>query len=290
LSADYQISSLRFGGSATTPNWVSTKLDVDWNPSAPLHLTLGLLYSGAEYSDSGSTTLFMPRVAARYDVAPALALFGWFAPELRAPSYRNRIMRAPFVDRRIALRPERVPVNVAVGARYSGDATTLEARIAFETAANTPVVVAEADTTGALRYDHVDTRTMMMRAIVQTQPFDRLGLVVEAEYRDAVVDANDAAVPMVPQIDARVRGEYRMSETIGLTAAVRFESEQTVTLEESSRTIPSRLLLDVGGDYRLSNSIGIFAEITNLLGADYQLWDGYVAPGLEARGGVRITF
>jgi hypothetical protein len=294
LGVDYQIATLRYGRSQSTPNWVDAHLDFEWHPNPQLLLTVGGFYAGAQFSDSGSTTLMLPRVSARLQAAPALALYASYSPELRAPSYRNRIMRSPYVERTIVLRPELVPLSIAAGARLTGSATTLDARVLFETAENTPVVTADSAATGVLRYDHVDSRTLAIRGSVETRILSALGLLAEAEIRSAVETSSDEQLPMTPQIDVRLRGDYELGEALGLHATLRYESAQRVSLgdrrSDLAREIDARMLLDAGATLQFSPAIGLFAEATNLLGASYDLWDGYVAPGIELRAGARITF
>ena len=290
LGIDYQISSLQYGGPSKTPNWVTARVEGEWHVDPRLLLMAGVMYGGGQYSDSGTITMLLPRVSARFQASPSLSLFAWYAPELRAPSYRNRIMRAPYVDRRIVLRPERVPINVAAGARLSGESITVDGRVVFESADNTPVVAADSAGRGALRYAHVDSRTLGLHASVQTQVGPSLALLGEAHVRSAVDVETDEQLPMVAQIEALLRGDYRISNALGLFSSLRYESAQNVTLGESPRTIPSRILLDAGGSYQLSTGVGLFVEVTNILGSSYELWDGYDAPGIEARAGARVMF
>ncbi|MBC8144740.1 MAG: TonB-dependent receptor, partial [bacterium] len=290
LGADYQISTLKYGGSARTPNWVAANFELDWHPNPQLLLTAGARYSGAQHSDTGSTNLFLPRVSARYQASRSLSLFAWYAPELRAPSYRNRIMQSPYVDRKMVLRAERVPVNVAAGLRFSSDAVTLEGRVLFETADNTPVVNEDSSVGGALFYHHVESRTLALRASAQMQLLPSLALLVEAQIGSSVDVATDDQLPMTPLIDARLRADYSLSNALGLFAAMQYKGEQNTTLDASDLVIAAHVLVDAGASYQLSDAFAVFAEVTNLLGTSYEVWGGYEAPGFEARGGVRFTF
>jgi outer membrane receptor protein involved in Fe transport len=290
IGVDYQIASLQYGRSAKTPNWVEAKAELEWRASPSLLLTPGIVYSGAQYQDSGSTTLLLPRLAARYEASPELSLFAWYAPELRAPSYRNRIMRSPYVDRQIVIDPERVPISIAAGARFGSASTTLEGRVLFETAERTPVVAADSAMKGMLRYRQVDSRTLELRASLGAELADRLGALIEARVRSAVDDATDEQLPMTPQMELAVRADYALASAITLQASARLVSSQRVALERDSREIPSHLIVDAGATWSPTNALAIVAEITNLLSTSYELWDGYSAPGAELRGGVRLTF
>ena len=134
------------------------------------------------------------------------------------------------------------------------------------------------------------SRTLAIVASAQTQITDALGALVEATIGSSVDEATDEQLPMTPQIDLRVRADYALTEALSLMATGRFESEQRVSLAEGSRVLPARMLLDAGASLDISSTIGLFVEVTNLLGTSYDLWDGYSAPGLELRGGARLTF
>jgi outer membrane cobalamin receptor len=190
------------------------------------------------------------------------------------------------------LRPERVPVNITGGARFSGESTTLEVRGFFEKAQNTPVVVA-VDTTGTLQYQHVDSRTIGAEAIARMQFSPRLSAEADLTVHSAVEETSGAELPMTSALDLRARADYGITDALGVFGAATFQSEQHTTLEGTNvpadlRTISARILLSAGASYRFMPSIEAFAEITNFLGYHYDLWQRYSAPGFEGRIGVRM--
>jgi outer membrane receptor for ferrienterochelin and colicin len=227
----------------------------------------------------------------RYELNETISLFGWFIPELRAPSYRNRIMEAPYVDREIVLKPESVPVRLAGGVRLTTEPMVIEARATFESAVNTPVVTA-ASTAGHLRYDHVDTRTVGAEGSIQLHVIPNIDIEGDAVIRSATVVDLDQQVPMTPQIDLRGRINYAVTPAIELFGTLDFKTAQQTTLADSLfnddlRQIPARFLLGGGGSYKVSDVFELFVGISNLLNYSYDWWQNYSAPGFEIRGGVR---
>lgn len=290
---DYSTTSLRYATPTLSPAYVALQGDLEWQPLPRLFLIGGLLYANGQNSDSGSSTLIMPRFSARYELSPMVSLFGWFAPELRAASYRDRMMAAPYVSREILLRPERVPVRLAVGARVAVEGITAEARGFVEKGENTPVVVATLP--GELSYAHVDSRTVGVAANIKLHPASALAVEGEALFRSTVDDSLDRDLPMIPSSEFRARATYSINSELQLFSTLLYQSAQQTRLfgtEQSTERveIPSRFLLSAGASYQFVEKIEGFAEITNLLGQKYYLWENYLGPGFEIRGGIRATF
>jgi outer membrane receptor protein involved in Fe transport len=294
--ADFQTTSLNYSIPTQTPSFFSAHGDLEWQPSSRVFLGAGLVFGSSGRSDTaGSVSLLMPRLSARYEASEQLSLFGWFAPELRPASYRDRIMDAPYVDRQIILRPERVPVNLSGGARFVIGETRVEARGFFESAESTPVVVVEGSTPGVLRYDHVDSRTVGAAASAQIAILPNLSIAGDAIFRSATVADTDEELPMTPAIDLLARGDFNLDPTIDIFATLQFQTDQRTSLSDSllpneARRIPARLLLGGGASYRIMQNLQAFAEVSNLLNYTYELWQNYEAPGFEIRGGVRMKF
>ncbi|MDB5034092.1 MAG: hypothetical protein JWQ98_1333 [Chlorobi bacterium] len=290
---EFSSTSLRYTAATNTPTFLSFHGDAEWRPSRSLFLTGGIVVANGDNSDSGSSSLIMPRLSLRYEASRALSLFGWFAPELRAATYRDRIMAAPYVDRDIVLRPERVPVRLAAGGRLSLESITLEGRVFFESAGNTPIVTASG-LPGELHYDYIASRTIGAMAAARLLITPTLTLDADAVIRSAV-DSLNRAMPMIPAVDLRARADFALNREIDLFGSLLVQTEERTVLSDSAATtgelrLPMRFLLGAGGSYRLLEHLSVFAEITNLLANQYELWQNYSVPRFEIRGGVKGTF
>jgi outer membrane receptor protein involved in Fe transport len=100
---------------------------------------------------------------------------------------------------------------------------------------------------------------------------------------------------MHPQIDMRGRIDYRLNQKLGLFATLAFQSAQRTVLADSAlpeklREIGSRALIGGGASYGITDNLGIFAEFSNLLNYNYEVWQNYLAPGFEIRAGIRGKF
>ncbi|MEO5929776.1 MAG: hypothetical protein ABIR47_07580 [Candidatus Kapaibacterium sp.] len=289
----FSSTSLRYTAATNTPTFFSFHGDAEWHPSRSLFLTGGLVVASGDNSDSGSSSLIMPRLSLRYEASNVLSVFGWFAPELRAATYRDRIMAAPYVDRDIVLRPERVPVRLAAGGRLSLEGFTLEGRVFFERASNTPIVTA-LGLPGELHYDYIASRTIGGMVSSRFLITPRLTLDADAVIRSAV-DSLSRALPMIPAVDLRARADFSLNREIDLFGSLLVQTEERTVLSDSAATtgelrLPMRFLLGAGGSYKVLENLSVFAEITNLLASQYELWQNYSAPRFEIRGGVKGTF
>lgn len=292
LETEYETTSLLYTVPTQTPALLAARATAEWRPSESVLLTGGLLYASGESSDGESTTLVMPVASLRYDLSPTATLSLALSPELRPPSYRDRIMAAPYVNREILLRPEKVPVSVAAGGHLLVDGIALDGRVFYRAAENTPVVVADSGATGSLRYDHVDSRSVGLAASLRWQTTPELAIAADAVVQSAVETGSSQQLPMTPQIDLRGRGDFLLTPLLTIFGTVEFQSARSIALVSTPALpdLPADFLLGAGGSYRILPSLEAFAEVTNLLNSSYERWWGYQAPGFEIRGGIRGTF
>ena len=270
----------------------------EWGAAKGLFVTLGAIAASGGYSDGDTTvgtsaTLIMPRASARYEISRSLAIYGRFAPELRAPSYRARMMRAPYVDANMPLRPEKLPLALAAGLRIGTGETDLELEGAFETTENSPVVTL-GDAAGILEYTHRDASILRLQGSFRTRMNDDLTVNGRITVEKATDDVTDRQLPMRPILSARAIAIWDFTERLTLDADILFEGEQNVTFDATTLptgvtdgTLGSRFLLGVGGTYALTSGFDLFARLSNGIGQIYESWQGYEAPGIEVRGGVR---
>ena len=295
VAAGYNSISLDYDRPTESLDHLYLKGSGDWSPASGLFVTVGFIAARSDFSDSGSSTLVMPRGAIRYELSRTIGLFGRFVPELRAPSYRTRIMAAPFVDAEIDLRPERVPIDLAAGVRVGFGRTDLEVEAGYAEADNTPVVTLGA-AEGTLLWVHRPSQTITLAGRLRSEVSDRADLHAELGVNTDTDRDTDQQLPMRPVIEARVGTEVRATEKLGLTGSLLFQSERNVTYDTRllpagvEATLDSRFLVDLGGTWELAEQFQLFAEVTNLLALDYSKWQGYQGEGLEVRIGGRGRF
>lgn len=296
IRAAFTSTTLRYATATQTPAYVSASGEVEWRAAATTRLSIGLVAASGQNSDSGSSSLVMPRAAVRHDLDSSLMLFAWFAPELRAASYADRVLHAPYARREMVLRPERVALSAAAGGRWTGRALTIEARLFAEKSDGTPVVVADA-VDNAQTWQYPSTTTFGVAAGFEVELNEHLGVQVDALFRRTVLDDLDETAPLRPAAEVHARVSY-VPDPVG--RALRFHG--TADIRTSQRAVlgsntvpmvdpelPARLLFGCGGTYQLLENLQATADITNLLNYKHDLWLGYSAPGFEIRGGIRVT-
>ncbi|MGE3800044.1 MAG: TonB-dependent receptor [Candidatus Kapaibacterium sp.] len=293
----YQSTSLDYDTITSNPDFVEASGMVEWSPSPGLFVTAGGIIAHGGFSDSGSSTLLMPRGAIRYEVSENLAIFGRFAPELRAPSYRSRIMQASYVNREITLRPEKVLIRGGGGVRLTAGKFNIEGEAFFEKSENRPVVTLVGEA-GELRWSHRDSRTVGVRGGLNATVGEKIALFGELTIANSVDEVTDEQLPMHSTIEAEGRVNFSLTDEIHIFGTLNFVGEQNITSDFTTlpagieRTIDPQFLLGGGAEYRLTNdpNVSLFAEVTNLLAQSYQWWQNYEAPGLELRVGARARF
>ena len=291
----YRTVSLDYDRPTQSVDFLEAEGVGEWSPSAGLYVTVGLVAARGDYSDSGSNSLIMPRAAVRYELNRTLGLFGRFAPELRAPSYRARSRSAPYADAEIELRPERVPIDLAAGVRIGAGRTDVEVEAGYAAGENTPVVTIGGDA-GVLQYAHRDFNTITLAARATSELTDKINLRGEFTLSTDVDDSTDQQLPMRPVLETRLGGDLRATEKLDFTASILFQSEQNVTWDPLllpagvDNTLDPRFLVDVGATYQLIEHLQLFADLTNLLALNYDAWQGYAGEGIEVRVGGRGRF
>jgi outer membrane receptor protein involved in Fe transport len=168
---------------------------------------------------------------------------------------------------------------------------TLGGRFFYRSAENTPVVVA-ADTpmVGWLQYEYTDSRSVGLAADFRWHAAQALDLSGDAVLQSAVATGTNHRLPMTPDVDVRLRGDFILSPSITIFGTAAFQSAQAVSLDSTLPDLGSRFILGAGGAYKILSSLEAFAEVTNLTNGSYELWRNYQAPGLELRAGIRGTF
>jgi len=282
----FATSSLQYDLATQAASSVSLSADVEWSPTVSLLVRGGLLYASGKNSDSGSANLVLPRIGLRYAVDERLMVFGDFSPHMRPSVYQTLLREAPYVDREITLRAERVPVRLVGGLRYTPGSTTLEGRVFYESGTNRPVVVADTGGHGVLRYEYVRSTTVGVEGWVTLHPFEDIRMTTEGRIVAAKADSLNRGLPMHPTMELRGTATWRTTPDLETLASLLYLSEQRVRLVDEE-TLGTRVLLNVAAVYNVAPQLDIFAEVSNLLGVSYDSWAKYSAPGFEVRGGAR---
>jgi outer membrane cobalamin receptor len=96
--------------------------------------------------------------------------------------------------------------------------------------------------------------------------------------------------------------EIPYEEKLGIKGAVSFRPLKELTINgwteyigsrespETNTTLDAFLLLNAGAEYQINETFGVYAKLLNLMGQEYEIWNGYQERPLQIFGGLTIKF
>ncbi|MEX0723044.1 MAG: hypothetical protein WD053_04170 [Gracilimonas sp.] len=97
-------------------------------------------------------------------------------------------------------------------------------------------------------------------------------------------------------------GDIPYEEKLGLKAAVSFKPVKELTINgwteyigsrnspETNSELSSFLLLNAGAEYQINETFGVYAKLLNIMGQDYEIWNGYTERPFQMFGGLTVKF
>lgn len=97
-------------------------------------------------------------------------------------------------------------------------------------------------------------------------------------------------------------GDIPYEEKLGAKAAVSYKPVKELTINgwteyigkrnspETNSELSSFLLLNAGAEYQINETFGVYAKLLNILGQDYEIWNGYTERPFQMFGGLTIKF
>lgn len=128
---------------------------------------------------------------------------------------------------------------------------------------------------------------------------------------DLYVGASQQLVPNKFWADVKVYGrspklksggDIPYEEKLGLKAAVSYKPVKALTINgwteyigsrnspETNTELNSFLLLNAGTEYQINETFGVYAKLLNILGQDYEIWNGYTERPFQMFGGLTVKF
>jgi len=128
---------------------------------------------------------------------------------------------------------------------------------------------------------------------------DQLNVTLNYAYLDAEEPDGSGGLTRElrrPKNNASLFVDYRPSDRVGLTLDANYVGSSVDTFfppfPEPSQavTLDDYLLVNIGGTYRINDSISLYGRVENLLDETYENLFGFATPGLGAYGGFRANF
>lgn len=89
-------------------------------------------------------------------------------------------------------------------------------------------------------------------------------------------------------------------EKLGVKGAVSYKPIKALTIDgwaeyigkrespETNSTLNAFVLLNAGAEYQINDTFGVYAKLLNIMGQDYEIWDGYRERPFQIFGGLTI--
>tara|TARA_R110002072_G_scaffold20841_4_gene75199 strand:- start:16944 stop:18782 length:1839 start_codon:yes stop_codon:yes gene_type:complete len=99
-------------------------------------------------------------------------------------------------------------------------------------------------------------------------------------------DENGARLIRAPRVAGELALSYRQSEQLTVSLVTTFNGDEL----DPRDTVPGWARTDVTAQYRVSDSVELFAKVENLFDKEYQQIFGYGTSGINGLAGVRMKF
>ena len=128
---------------------------------------------------------------------------------------------------------------------------------------------------------------------------DQLDVTLNYAYLDAEEPDGSGGLTRElrrPKNNASVFVDYRPSDRVGLTLDANYVGSSVDTFfppfpqPSQAVTLGDYLLVNIGGTYRINDSISLYGRVENLLDEEYENLFGFATPGIGVYGGFRANF
>jgi vitamin B12 transporter len=139
--------------------------------------------------------------------------------------------------------------------------------------------------------NNVDIETRGVESFIAVSPIDTVDL--RADYTYLLAEDADTGQTLVrrPKHKISFDAAWRVTPRATLTGGVVILSDiKDIGLNGGRVDLPDYGVVRVAGSYGITDSIDLTARVENALDRDYEVADGFKAPGLEAFAGTRIRF
>lgn len=97
-------------------------------------------------------------------------------------------------------------------------------------------------------------------------------------------------------------GDIPYEEKLGIKGAVSYKPVKELTINgwteyigsrnspETNTELSSFLLLNAGVEYQINETFGVYAKLLNIMGQDYEIWNGYTERPFQMFGGLTVKF
>ncbi len=145
-------------------------------------------------------------------------------------------------------------------------------------------------------YDSGTSTVSGISAEISLKASDKIGLAAKLDFVDYNMGVQEQAW-YKPNLVASASGNARLTDKLSLNASILLASESKgyfidplSSLGPQTVTLKGYADLSAGADYAITNKLGVFVKVNNLLNTKYQQYLFYPKFGLNALGGLSYSF
>lgn len=139
--------------------------------------------------------------------------------------------------------------------------------------------------------NNVDIETEGVESFVEVQPLNDVNLRADYTYLLAQNEDTGAQLVRRPRHKASLDATWRVTPKATLTGGIQVLADiKDIGLQGGQVELDDYAVARVAGSYQLTEAVALTARVENLTDNDYEVADGFKAPGLEAFFGSRVTF
>jgi hypothetical protein len=289
-SLNFTTASLDYSGTIQSPSLLNVAAHLGWKLTDGLSVQAGFVYAEGSGTDGSSETMLLPAGSITWEIEPGKTGSFWYAPEIELQSYDSLMEYVPYLNREVALLPERDPVRFGFSYWFNNRLLTLELSASYAQPSNAGVVVANA---GRLAMAYVDADETKLEANGTVLPASAFRFRYQGMLEKANQSSGDAQLPQLPMTPAlalkgvfeydlprapftlSLGGDYRSAQNVDLAGVQSLNSYFLLNAEASSTIVPHMVLA---------------AKLNNIANVSYQWWQGYAAPGINIMLEARASF
>lgn len=139
--------------------------------------------------------------------------------------------------------------------------------------------------------NNVDIETYGVESFVAVSPVESVDLRADYTYLRAENEDTGQTLVRRPKHKATFEATWRVTRKATLSAGAQILADiKDIGLTGGRVDLASYGVLRLAGSYAIADNVDLTARIENALDRDYEVADGFKAPGLEAFAGTRIRF
>ncbi len=100
--------------------------------------------------------------------------------------------------------------------------------------------------------------------------------------------ANAGDIPFEERLGVNGSFSYKPITKLKITSWAEYVGKRTAP--SATEDLGAFLLLNGGAEYQINNRFGVYVKVLNILGQNYEIWEGYQERPLQAFGGLTLKF